>query len=126
MNASSVLSASAVLLSLVVVASAQRAAGHGVLLESVPRASETVAVVTRLDLRFNSRIEPAFSEVRLTGPSNERIALPTGRSEATERGRITVVLPALAPGPYTVHWRVFTVDGHLSHGRFAFRVAERR
>jgi hypothetical protein len=36
------------------------------------------ALVTRRDLRFNSRIERAFSEVRLTGPSNERVALPAG------------------------------------------------
>lgn len=126
MSASPVLSVSSVLLSLVMVASAQPAAGHGVLLESVPQAREIVTVVKRLDLRFNSRIEPAFSAVRLTGPANERVALPTGASKVTEPDRITVVLPPLAPGPYTVHWRVFTVDGHLSNGSFAFRVAERR
>lgn len=66
MNAPSVVWVRPALLSLIVVMSAQPAAGHGVLLESVPRASETVAVVTRLDLWFNSRMEPAFSKVRLT------------------------------------------------------------
>jgi len=40
----------------------------------------------------------------------------------TSRG---VALPPLAPGLYTVHWRIFTRDGHLSHGRFSFQVAGR-
>jgi len=57
MNASSLAWTGAVLLSLVVVASVQPAGGHGVLLESVPKAGETVEVVKRLELRFNNRIE---------------------------------------------------------------------
>jgi methionine-rich copper-binding protein CopC len=78
------------------------ASSSGVLLESVPKARETVAVVKRLDLRFNSRIEPA-------GPN-----------------WLTAPLPPLEPGLYTVRWRVLTVDGHLSGGSFSFRVAEGR
>ncbi|MBI2153363.1 MAG: copper resistance protein CopC, partial [Candidatus Rokubacteria bacterium] len=35
-------------------------------------------------------------------------------------------LPALGPGGYTVHWRILSVDGHVSDGRFSFELAERR
>jgi methionine-rich copper-binding protein CopC len=125
MNASSV-SVSAVLLSLVVVVFAQPAAGHGILLESAPQARETVAVVKRLDLRFNSRIEPAFSGVRLIAPSGEEMRLHAVVSEPAGPNWLTASLPPLGPGLYTVRWRVFTVDGHLSNGSFAFRVAARR
>ncbi len=38
--------------------------------------------------------------------------------------RAPCALP-LAPGLYTVHRRIFTADGHLSHGRFSFQVAGR-
>lgn len=126
MNASPVVWVSAVLLSLGVVASAQPAGGHGVLLESVPRARETIAVVKRLDLRFNSRIEPAFSGLRLIGPSGEEMQLDAVVSETAGPNWLTASLPPLEPGLYTVRWRVLTVDGHLSGGSFSFRVAERR
>jgi methionine-rich copper-binding protein CopC len=35
-------------------------------------------------------------------------------------------LSALDPGLYTVHWRVLTVDGHLTHGSFSFRISPPR
>jgi methionine-rich copper-binding protein CopC len=33
-----------------------------------------------------------------------------------------VTLPQLAPGTYTVIWRVLSVDSHITEGRFMFRV----
>jgi len=116
----------AVVLLALVFAVTDEARAHGVLLESRPGAQETVAVAPRLDLRFNSRIEPAFSQVHLTGPSGEVMRLPTVVSETAGPDRLTAALPQLVPGLYTVDWRVFTVDGHLSHGRFSFRVGEPR
>ncbi len=100
------------------------AAAHGILLDSTPRSGETVAVgVSRVDLRFNSRIEHALSRILLTGPLGERVPLPAGPSEMPAPDRLTVPLPILPPGLYTAHWRAFTVDGRLSRGSFSFLVA---
>jgi methionine-rich copper-binding protein CopC len=101
------------------------AAAHGVLLESKPAARETAREVRGLMLRFNSRLEPAFSHLRLTGPSGEPVlfqAIPS----AGAPNRLTAALPTLDPGIYTVHWRILTVDGHITHGNFWFQVVERR
>jgi methionine-rich copper-binding protein CopC len=103
-------------------AATDRAWAHGVLLESRPGAQEAVTVAPRLDLRFNSRIEPAFSELRLTGPYGDAMRLHRVVSETAGPDRLPAALPPLGPGFYTVDWRVLTVDGHLSHGRFSFRV----
>ncbi len=84
-----------------------------------------MAAAPELDLRFNSRIEPAFSALLLTGPSGEQVRLRAGFSEPEGPNRLAALLPPLGPGLYTVHWRVLTVDGHVSHGSFSFRVAER-
>lgn len=100
----------------------QAVSAHAVLLESTPRASDTVSEAGRLDLRFNSRLEQAFSEVRLSGPSGDRAPLQV-RSSRGEPNRLTVPLPALDAGLYTVHWRVLTMDGHLTHGSFSFRLS---
>jgi methionine-rich copper-binding protein CopC len=101
------------------------AAAHGVLLESKPGARETAREVRGLSLRFNSRLEPAFSRLRLTGPSGEPVLLQAV-PPAGEPNRLTAALPALGPGMYTVHWRVLTVDGHITHGNLRFQVGERR
>lgn len=104
-----------------------QASAHGILLESTPRSDETVALgVSRVDLRFNSRIEHPLSRILLTGPLGERVPLPARLSGTAGPDRLTATLPILPPGLYTVHWRVFTVDGHLSHGRFSFQIAQRR
>lgn len=116
----------AVLLSLLgTLATPPGALAHAVLLESTPRASDAVSEARRLDLRFNSRLEPAFSQLRLTWPSGDHAPLQVGFSRA-EPNRLTASLPALDPGLYTVHWRVLTVDGHLTHGSFSFRISPLR
>lgn len=102
------------------------AAGHGILMESRPRAGETVPLgVPPLELRFNSRIERPLSWLRLAGPSGDLVPLSTERAEKPRPDQLTATLPTLPPGQYTVHWRIFTADGHFSHGRFSFRVTGR-
>lgn len=99
------------------------AVAHGILVDSMPKSGETVAVgVSQVALRFNSRIEPALSRLRLTGPSGDLVRLRAQPSAAGPNW-LTAALPGLQAGLYTVHWRVFTVDGRVSHGSFSFRVA---
>jgi methionine-rich copper-binding protein CopC len=100
----------------------QGALAHAVLLESTPGTSEAVSEAGSLDLRFNSRLEPAFAQIRLARPSGEAAPLRVGLSRVAPN-RLTAALPALDPGVYTVHWRVLTVDGHVNHGSFSFRIA---
>lgn len=103
----------------------QGALTHAVLLESIPGAKDAVSEARQLDLRFNSRLEPAFSQLRLTWPSGQGAPLRVGFSRR-EPNRLTASLPTLEPGPYTVHWRVLTVDGHLTHGSFSFEISPPR
>jgi methionine-rich copper-binding protein CopC len=95
---------------------------HGILVDSRPSVGETVPAVSGLDLRFNVRIEPAFSRVSLTGPSGEHMPLRAMPYRAAAPNRLEAVAPALRPGRYTVHWKVLTVDGHISEGTFPFRI----
>lgn len=105
---------------------AHQAPAHGILLDSTPRARATVMGVRQLDLRFNSRVEPAFSYLRLTSPPGEDVPLTAAPLGPEKPNRLTASLPALEAGLYTVQWRIFSVDGHVTHGSFWFRVAERR
>lgn len=111
--------------SLVLLAVGEAAAAHGLLLESTPQAGATIAETKRVDLRFNSRLEPAFSHLRLEGPAGISMPLHAVTSETAGPDRLTAPVPPLPPGLYTVYWHVLTVDGHLSQGNFSFQIAER-
>ena len=102
------------------------AAAHGILMESKPQAGETVPLrVPQIGLRFDTRIERSLSWLRLAGPSEDLVPLSTERAEKPRPEYLTATAPSLPPGQYTVHWRILTTDGHLSHGRFSFQVAGR-
>jgi len=105
---------------LVLLGTRQDALAHAVLLAATPRPSDAVAEATGVDLLFNSRLEPAFSQIWLAGPSGDRARLHAAPSRAANR--LTASLPPLVPGVYTVRWRVLTVDGHIGHGSFWFRI----
>lgn len=105
-----------------------RSAGaHGLLLESIPKAAETAPRGTSLlELRFNVRVEPNLSRLQLTGPAGAPIPLPSDLSSATGPNHLAARLAPLEPGHYTVQWRILTKDGHVSHGKFSFEIAEER
>ena len=105
---------------------ARPAGTHGILLASTPKSGETVTVgISQVVLRFNSRIERALSKLLLSGSSGERVSLAVRLPETQEPNWLTATLPTLPLGLYTVHWKVFSVDGHVTHGSFSFQVTER-
>jgi len=112
---------------LVLAAMAAPAAAHGILLASTPKAGETVPLGLRvLDLRFNARIEPRLSKLRLDGPSEQDVPLREEPAASAYPGRLAATPPPLEPGIYTVRWQILTGDGHLSRGRFSFQVGGRQ
>ena len=61
-----------------------------------------------------------FSKVELADAGGKRIE--TGALEHPESNVLTVSLPGLAPGSYTVSWSVVSVDTHATDGHFTFTV----
>lgn len=104
-------------------AAAGPATAHSLLLESAPARGATLTTPPRvLMLRFNNRIEPSLSRVRVL---DERGAVqPLAVTvEAGAVDRLTASVPPLTPGRWRVEWQVLSVDGHVVTGRFEFRLA---
>ena len=97
------------------------AAAHSLLLESTPAANAAGGSPTRVELRFNNRIERALSRIRLVDERGARHELPIDDRGSPDR--LSAPLSPLAPGPYRVEWQVLSTDGHIVSGRFSFRVA---
>jgi copper resistance protein C len=74
-----------------------------------------------ITLHFNSRIEVKLSRATLISRDQPERALAT--AEGAAPGEVLVVLPALEPGPYALHYRVLAADGHVTEDTIRFSVA---
>lgn len=96
---------------------------HAVLRSSVPTAGASVPVAPRaLTLTFSEKIDLPMARVALLARGRDTI--PTGT--LTAESGATVMIPVgrtLAPGSYTVKYRVAGSDGHPMGGSFTFTVA---
>lgn len=114
-----------ILLSTFWLQTASPASAHGKLDKTSPEAGSTVdEAPTQLELYLSESINLEFSYVKLLDRARQE--QPVGALEhiGGDENAVTVRLGSqLAPGIYTVVWRVLsTVDGHLTTGSFAFRV----
>jgi methionine-rich copper-binding protein CopC len=107
---------------------AEADAGDGVphlrLVATSPAADSTLAEApTEIRLFFSEAPQMRGTTVRLTRGTEELVA-STEAAADPEDPKELFIRPAspLAPGTYTVHWRVIAEDGHTQRGTFAFRV----
>ncbi len=100
---------------------------HAFLVRSSPAARATLArPPERVHLWFNERLEPAYSRASVWDTGGKQVDAADGAGDVAEPTRLTVGVPALKPGTYTVKFRVLSVDGHLVESQFPFTVREAR
>ena len=103
------------------------AAGHAVLVKSSPaRRAVLAASPPRVELTFNERLEPAYSTMSVWSSAEARVDDGKIVVGPDDPRRLSIGLPALARGLYTVKFRVLSVDGHLVEGTYAFEVRTRQ
>jgi methionine-rich copper-binding protein CopC len=107
----------------VLVSTAPPSAAHAVLVRSSPAGRATVsAAPDRVDLWFNERIEAAFSTASVWNSAGARIDRQDVRVGPDDPRRLSVGVPGMEPGRYTVRYRVLSVDGHIAESDFTFTV----
>lgn len=105
-----------------IVAWAQPAAAHAVLLRSDPSPQSTVSdPPNSVRLEFSEPVETAFGAVRVYDVDGKRVDRGQVRRA---QGGVLVEAPvgSLRDGTYTVTWRVVSGDAHRLTGGFAFYV----
>jgi copper transport protein len=74
-------------------------------------------------IRFSERVEPRPSTLEVLDARGRRVDAGGAAVEPTDPRRYRVALPPLAPGAYTIAWRVLSADdGHVTHGAYVFTV----
>jgi methionine-rich copper-binding protein CopC len=102
------------------------AGAHAVLVKSSPaRRAVLAAPPTRVELTFNERLEPAYSTVSVWAAGDVRVDDGKIVIAPDNPRRVSVGLPALKHGNYTVKYRVLSVDGHVVEGAYPFEIRPR-
>jgi methionine-rich copper-binding protein CopC len=105
----------AALLSLMAVAQA-----HTHLKEATPAEGSTVkASPESITLTFSEAARLTALTIQKEGGDEQKLAPLPAESAA----KVTVPAPKLAPGKYTVNWRVVSADNHIMSGKLHFTVA---
>ena len=104
---------------------APTATAHSVLVGTTP-ANDTLLQEspTEVVLEFNEPVDPSLGSLRVFDGRGEQV--DSGGVSQPVDTQLTVGLPSeLAPGTYTVAWRVVSDDAHPISGAFVFHVKER-
>jgi methionine-rich copper-binding protein CopC len=99
-------------------------APHLRLVRTTPAADTTVAASpAEIRLFFSEAPQMRGTSVRLADAANNLVASTEAAADAEDARQVWIAPEApLAPGRYTVHWRVIAQDGHTQRGSFSFRV----
>lgn len=100
------------------------AAAHSLPQSSDPSAGANLASSpTAVTITFGERPDPKLSSIKVLDPSGNLVSSGPSTVVISDALKLTVALPPLSAGVYTVAWRtVSAVDGHLASGSFAFGV----
>jgi methionine-rich copper-binding protein CopC len=102
------------LLCLAVVAQA-----HTHLKSAAPAEGSTVKAPEQITLTFSEAARVTALSIQKEGEAEQKLApLPTAAAD-----HVTVAAPKLAPGKYTVNWRVVSDDSHVMSGKVHFTVS---
>ncbi len=96
---------------------------HGTLESAAPAAGSTIDVSPEtLRLTFNEDLESAFSTVKVLNAKSATVSKEKATVEASNPRVLTIKLPKLSSGAYSVQWAVMTHDAHKTRGAYTFQV----
>ncbi|RQZ14748.1 copper resistance protein CopC [Burkholderia sp. Bp9031] len=99
------------------------ASAHGKLESATPATGSTVDTAPdTLRLAFNEDLEPTFSSVKVSDANGKPVAHDGAKVDPAAPRVMTVAMPKLAPGAYTVQWAAMTADAHRTKGTYTFKV----
>ena len=99
---------------------------HALLVKSVPAQRSTLTESpARVELWFNERLEPAYSRASVIDEAGAPVDLRDALVSKEDARRLSLSLPPLQPGRYSVKFRVLSVDGHVVESSLTFTVKNR-
>lgn len=96
---------------------------HAYLVKSVPaRRAVLLRAPTRVQLWFNERLEPQFSHLSVWDREGKQVDFGDVQVDPEDPKKLSVSVPPLPSGTYTVKFRVLSVDSHIVDDKFPFTI----
>ncbi len=89
---------------------------------SPPVGSELPVSPAAVTITYTEGVEPDFSTIEVDDSHGTRVDKADPHLLGGDETKLSVSLPKLPPGEYTVIWHVTSVDTHKTEGRFTFSV----
>jgi copper transport protein len=101
------------------------AAAHALPVKTNPSARELVqAPPPRVVIQFSENVNPEVASIRVLDQARRPVDSNDTQVDPTDPRTVSVSLPLLKSGTYTVVWRVQSADdGHVSSGSYYFQIA---
>ncbi|SAK63646.1 copper resistance protein CopC [Caballeronia fortuita] len=109
-------------LALALIGSAQLAFAHALPKLQQPGPGATVSAPHQVAIDFGEALEPAFSKLIVTNAQGTQVNTAQSSVDAGNKKHMSVALPDMAPGVYTVQWSAVAADGHRTQGHYNFTV----
>lgn len=87
-----------------------------------PAADATIDPPDRIVLHFTGDLEPKFSSIQLMDATGHVVNKEASEVDATDKKLMTLALPKLYGGIYTVSWVAVSIDTHRTSGEYKFTV----
>jgi methionine-rich copper-binding protein CopC len=87
-----------------------------------PTANSTVAAPNSISITFSGDLEPKFSSITLTNASGKVVSVAKSVVSSTDAKVMTLALPKLPAGVYTVNWVAVSVDSHREKDSYKFTI----
>ena len=98
------------------------AAAHvGILNSTPPKNGIVTTPPEKITIKLGASVEPAFSKAEVFDPNDNKVS---GKTQFLEDDIVmeTELGKNLAPGVYTVKWKVMSLDGHTLSGEYNFTI----
>jgi putative copper export protein/methionine-rich copper-binding protein CopC len=101
------------------------AAAHALPVKTDPSARELVqAPPSRVVIQFSENVNPQVASIRVLDQARRQVDSNDTQVDPTDPRTVSVNLPLLKSGAYSVVWRVQSADdGHVSSGAYYFQIA---
>jgi len=104
------------------IALAATAVAHAVVMESTPADGSILSSSPAdIKLRFDAMIEKKLTRLSLS-TGGKKIPLTPPATNGDPPDTLTIPLPHLSPGTYTLQFRVLATDGHATPGIIRFTI----
>jgi copper resistance protein C len=112
------------LLLLFLAVSAPLAFAHSHPVSMDPAVNQTTPPPDKVTMHFSGDLEPKFSSITVSDAAGHVVNKDASVVSSSDAKLMTVALPPLAGGVYTVHWVAVSVDSHRTQGEYNFTVKE--